>query len=353
MSSMLLSSYTLGNLSLPNRVLMAPMTRSRAGEGNVATPLIAEYYAQRASAGLIISEATQVCPEGQGYISTPGIYSPEQEAGWRLTTDAVHAAGGKIYAQLWHVGRVSHTSFQPNGAAPVSASAVPLAGQTYTAEGMAPFSAPRALETAEIPQVVAQYAQGARAAKAAGFDGVEIHAANGYLIDQFLRDITNRRSDHYGGAIANRLRFLLEVVDAVAEVFPLNRIGVRLSPGSSFNGMFDSNPEALFSAATKALHAKKVGYLHLIDPVTGPKRFATLLRPLFPGTMILNGGFSAETAEEVLQSGLADLVSFGVPFIANPDLPHRFAEQAALNSADPKTFYGGGAAGFTDYPALK
>ena len=354
--SPLFQPFTLGDLHLPNRVLMAPMTRSRAGAGNVATPLTATYYAQRASAGLIISEATQVAPEGQGYISTPGIYSPEQEAGWRVVTDAVHAAGGRIYAQLWHVGRISHTSFQPGGAAPVAPSAITAPGQSYTAEGPQPFSEPRALETEEIAGVVAQYAHGAKVAIAAGFDGVELHAANGYLIDQFLRDGTNHRTDRYGGSIPNRLRFLQEVVEAVAEFVPRDRIGVRLSPGGTFNGMSDSDPEPLFIAAAAALTEQKVGYLHLIDAVAGmmagPRRYAAALRPHFPGPLILNGGFTTETAEEALRSGLADLIAFGVPFLANPDLPRRLALGAPLNPPDFSTFYSGGEKGYADYPAL-
>lgn len=354
--STLHTPFLLGDLLLPNRVLMAPMTRSRAGDGNVVTALTAEYYAQRASAGLIISEATQVCPQGQGYIATPGIYSLRQGEGWRQVVEAVHAAGGRIYAQLWHVGRISHTSFQPDGVAPVAPSAIIAPGQTFTLQGQVPFSAPRALETEEIWGVVAQFAHGAQVAKDAGFDGVEIHAANGYLIDQFLRDGTNRRTDRYGGTAENRMRFLLEIVDAVGAVFPLSRVGVRLSPGGSFNGMSDSDPATLFSAVTAALRDRKVGYLHLIDAVAGqmagPQRFAPLLRPHFPGTLILNGGFDAASAEAALNDGLADLIAFGVPFLANPDLPHRLARGAALNPPDYGTFYGGGAKGYTDYPAL-
>lgn len=353
----LLSSYTIAPgtsaaLSLSNRIALAPMTRSRAGAGNVVTELTALYYAQRASAGLVITEATQVAPEGQGYVSTPGIYSPEQEAGWRYVVDAVHAAGGRIYPQLWHVGRVSHTSFQPGGQAPVSASAIPLEGLTWTTEGQVPFSPPRALETDEIAGVVAQYVHGARVAKAAGFDGIELHAANGYLIDQFLRDGSNHRTDAYGGSITNRIRFLLEVVDGVTAVFPAARVGVRLSPGGSVNGMSDSDPEALFSAATEALSARGIGYLHLLDPVVSPKRFSPLIRSLFAGTFIVNGGYTRDSGNAAIASGEADLVAYGVPFLANPDLPRRFAEGAPLNTPDFTTFYAGGEKGYTDYPAL-
>ena len=350
--SSLLSPFELAGLSLPNRMALAPMTRSRAVAGNVPNPLAVAYYVQRASAGLLITEATQVCPEGQGYISTPGIYSPEQEAGWRTVVDAVHAAGGRIYAQLWHVGRVSHTAFQPGGASPVAPSATAAVnGQTYTPEGPQPFSAPRALQTSEIAGVVAQFAHGARVAKAAGFDGVEIHGANGYLIDQFLRDGTNHRTDAYGGSIANRIRFLLEIVEAVSAVFPATRIGVRISPSGSYNDMADSNPEALFTAVAEALDGR-IGYLHVVDPVAAPTRFAAPIRAKFHGPIMLNGGFSHETANAAIDAGLADIVSFGVPFLANPDLPRRFAESAPLNAPDFSTFYGGDARGYTDYPAL-
>lgn len=351
----LLTPYDLGGLSLPNRIALAPMTRSRAGAGGVIAPLTGTYYAQRASGGLLITEATQVCPEGQGYISTPGIYSPEQEAGWRAVVEAVHAAGGRIFAQLWHVGRVSHTSFQPGGAAPVSASAIGISGEAWTPVGKVAYSVPRALELSELPGVVAAYAQGARVALAAGFDGVELHAANGYLLDQFLRDGSNHRTDAYGGSIENRMRLLLEVFDAVAEVFPVERIGVRLSPGGSFNEMSDSDPDALFSAVTVALSERKAGYLHVIDPVAGPaagKRWGPLLRPRFSGTYITNGGHSRETGNAAVAAGEADLVAYGVPYLANPDLPRRFELGAALNPPDFATFYGGGEAGYTDYPTL-
>ncbi|MES2642113.1 MAG: alkene reductase [Myxococcota bacterium] len=341
-------------VTFQNRIALAPMTRSRAAAGNVPTELTALYYAQRATAGLLITEATQVAPEGQGYVATPGIYSPEQEAGWRTVVDAVHAANAdaRIYAQLWHVGRVSHTSFQPGGKAPVSASAIGIPGLTWTSEGQVPFSTPRALETDEIAGVVAQYVQGARVAKAAGFDGIELHGANGYLIDQFLRDGSNHRADAYGGSVENRLRFLLEVVDAVTAVFPAAQVGVRISPSGDFNGMSDSAPEVLFAAVADALSARGIGYLHVVDPAASPKRFAPLLRPLFRGTYIVNGGFTQDSGNAAIASGEADLVAYGVPFLANPDLPRRFAEAAPLNAPDFATFYGGGEKGYTDYPAL-
>jgi len=347
-----LTPYVLDGLSLPNRLVLAPMTRSRALEGGVPSPLALEYYVQRASAALIVTEGTQVSPEGQGYIATPGIYSPEQEAGWKRIVDAVHAAGGRIYAQLWHVGRVSHTSFQPGGAAPVAPSAIAIDGKTWTPEGQQPFSTPRALERDEIASVVAQYRQGAEVAHRAGFDGVELHGANGYLIDQFLRDGSNHRTDEYGGAIPNRIRFLTEVFDAVAMVFGAARVGVRISPSGSFNGMSDSDPKALFSAVADALTARGAGYLHVIDPVAGEDRIAPLLRRHFPGTLILNGGFDARTGSGAIDEKLADLVSYGVPFLANPDLPRRFADGATLNAPDFATFYQGGERGYVDYPAL-
>lgn len=350
--SALFSPFALGPVSLRNRIVMAPMTRSRAGEGDVPTDLMATYYAQRASAGLIVSEATQVSPQGKGYVSTPGIYSEAQAAGWRKVVSAVHAAGGRIFLQLWHVGRISHESFQPGGGAPVAPSAIAAPGETYTAQGPKPFTPPRALSLAEIPGVVEQFAAGARLARAAGFDGVEIHGANGYLIDQFLRDGTNRRTDAYGGSAQGRARFLLEVVEAVASVWEAARVGVRLSPTNPFNGMSDSDPKATFSHAVRELAARKVGYLHLVDPVASRERMAPLLRPLFRGPLMVNGGFTREAAEAALQGGEAELVSFGTPFIANPDLPLRFERGAALAKPDPAKFYGGGAAGYVDYPAL-
>lgn len=353
----LLSPYQLGSLSLPNRMVMAPLTRSRAAAGNVPTELNARYYAQRASAGLIISEATQVTPAGQGYIRTPGIHSDEQVAGWRLVTDAVHRAGGRIFLQLWHVGRVSHTSFQPGGAAPVAPSAITAKGMSFTEAGPQPLSAPRALTREEIPQVVAQYEGGIRRAHAAGFDGVEVHGANGYLIDQFLRDGSNQRSDDYGGSVQNRARFLLDVTDAAIAQFGAERVGVRLSPTSGFNDMHDSSPADTFGYAAGELSARRIGYLHVIDPIAGPMKsgaapLAPLLRQRFQGTFILNGGYGVDTAEAALVAGEADLISFGVPFLANPDLPARYAAGAPLNPPDPSSFYTEGPKGYTDYPSL-
>jgi len=339
---------------------MAPMTRSRAGEGLVPTELMATYYTQRASAGLIVTEATQVSPRGIGYIYTPGIYTDAQVAGWKLITDAVHERGGKIFLQLWHVGRISHPSLQPNGEPPVAPSAIAPKGQAFTYEGLKPFETPRALDTAEIPGVIAEFANGALLAQRAGFDGVEIHAANGYLIDQFLQDNTNHRTDVYGGSVENRARFLLEVTEAVVEVWGADRVGVRLSPRGTFNDMGDSDREATFTYAVEQLDRFGLAYLHLVEPIGGMmaealvpgERLSPRFRELFHGPIIANGGYDKASANEVLASGEADLVAFGTLFISNPDLPERFASDAPLVEAERATFYGGGEQGYTDYPAL-
>jgi N-ethylmaleimide reductase len=355
----LFEPLTLGRLTLPNRVVMAPMTRQRAAAGNVPTALHATYYSQRASAGLIVTEATQVTPEGQGYARTPGIHSDAQVEGWRLVTDAVHRTGGRIVLQLWHVGRISDPYFQPGQALPVAPSALAARGQAYTPEGARPFVTPRALEASEIPEVVAQYADGARRALDAGFDGVEVHAANGYLIEQFLLDGTNRRSDAYGGSIENRARFLLEVTLAVTRVWGADRVGVRLSPRGVFNDMSDSNREATFSHAVRRLDALGLAYLHLLDPIRPSpfdnpehERLAPVLRRLFHGPVIVNGAFDRALALAALASGEADAVAFGIPFIANPDLPERLRRGAALSEPDRSTFYSGEERGYTDYPPL-
>jgi N-ethylmaleimide reductase len=358
-AGILFEPLRLGQLELPNRVVMAPLTRQRAALGNVPTALNALYYAQRASAGLIISEATQVAPEGQGYAATPGIHTQAQSEGWRRVTDAVHRAGGRIFLQLWHVGRISDPCYQPNRGLPVAPSAIAAPGQAYTPDGPRPFVTPRALELEEIPHVVAQYAEGARRAREVGFDGVEVHGANGYLIDQFLLDGTNHRTDMYGGSIENRARFLLEVTRAVAEVWSPERVGVRLSPRGTFNGMSDSNRAAVFSHVVRRLDELGLAYLHLVDPVRPSvfdnpdvPRLAPRLRPLFRGPLIINGGFDREAAIQALTSVEAELVAFGAPFIANPDLPERLRLGSPLNEAEPVTFYGGGERGYTDYPAL-
>ncbi|WP_017655203.1 alkene reductase [Fortiea contorta] len=352
----LFSSYQLGNLELPNRIVMAPLTRNRAGEGNVPHSINATYYAQRASAGLIIAEATQVSPQGQGYPFTPGIHSPAQVEGWKLVTDAVHREGGRIFLQLWHVGRISHPDFQPEGALPVAPSAIAPPGNVVTFTGLKPYVTPRALETAEIPEIVEQFRQGAANALAAGFDGVEIHAANGYLIDQFLRDSTNSRTDEYGGAVENRARLLLEITAAVTSVWDADRVGVRLSPSGTFNHIRDSHPLETFGYAAQALNRFNLAYLHIFEATDADIRHGGTvvptdhLRSRFTGTLIVNGGYTREKGDTVLANKAADLVAFGTLFISNPDLPRRLALNAPLNAADEATFYGGGEKGYIDYP---
>jgi N-ethylmaleimide reductase len=352
----LFTPIQLGAYTLPNRIVMAPLTRNRAGEGNVPGSLNVTYYTQRATAGLIIAEATQVSLQGQGYAATPGIYSPEQVAGWRSVTDGVHALGGRIFLQLWHTGRISHPLLQPGGELPVAPSAIAPPGEAMTYEGMHPFVTPRALETHEIPSVIAQFRQGAENALAAGFDGVEIHGANGYLLDQFLQDGTNKRTDQYGGSIENRARFHLEVTEAVASVWGADRVGIRLSPSSTFNSMHDSNPQATFSYLIEQLNRFGLAYLHLIEPNESDIRHGgtpiptSYFRPIFQGNLMVNGGYDREKGNAVIASGNAELVSFGTLFLANPDLPARFRLSLPLNQPDPTTFYGGGEKGYTDYP---
>lgn len=354
----LFTPLQLGPLRLPNRIVMAPMTRNRAATGNVPGDLIRNYYRQRASAGLIITEGSQVAPEGQGYPFTPGIHSPEQVAGWRRVVDTVHAQGGRIYLQLWHVGRVSHPSLLPGSALPVAPSALRPAGQVYTFKGLQDFVTPRALETTEIPAVIDQFRNGARLARDAGFDGVEIHGANGYLLDQFLRDGTNRRSDVYGGSIANRARLMLEVTEAVCGVWGAERVGLRLSPLNPFNDIHDSDPQATFGYVAGQLNRFGLAYLHITalgadaPGAAGPAFDLRELRRIYTGVYMVNAGYDKARANAALAAGEADLVAFGVPYIANPDLPERFAQDAPLNAADPATFYGGDAKGYTDYPAL-
>jgi N-ethylmaleimide reductase len=320
----LFTPVEVGPLALKNRVAMAPLTRSRAGPGNVPTQLSALYYAQRASAGLIIAEATQISPDGQGYISTPGIHSKEQIEGWKCVTKAVHISGAAMVLQLWHVGRISHPSFQPGGAAPTAPSAIKPKVQAFTAEGFQPIPTPRALETSEIPGIVERYAQAARNAMAAGFDGVEVHGANGYLIDQFLRDQTNKRTDRYGGSIENRSRFLLEVVDAVTAAVGAERTGVRISPQNGQNDISDSNAQALFNYVAEQLSKKGLAYLHIIEGDTGgvpvPPFDYKKLKDLFGGPVIANNGFDEARANKALAEGRADVIAFGKPFISNPDL---------------------------------
>ncbi len=355
----LLTPFELGPLHLPNRVVMAPMTRNRAGPGNVPGALNATYYAQRASAGLIVSEATQVSPQGQGYPGTPGIHSAAQVEGWKLVTEAVHAAGGRIFLQLWHVGRISHPSLQPGGALPVAPSALAPAGEAWTLDGMKPFVTPRALATEEIAGIVADFRRGAQNAREAGFDGVELHGANGYLVDQFLRDGTNRRTDRYGSSAQNRARFLLEVTQAIVGVWGAARVGVRLSPTNPYNDIADSNPAATFAAAVAELDRFGLGYLHVVEPAAGAPVASgatpdiRFFRKLWRGALIANKGYDRERANAVLRDGAADLVSFATLFLANPDLPERFRRGADFNPPDRKTFYGGAAPGYTDYPPLQ
>jgi len=352
----------LGDIVLANRVVMAPLTRDRAAAGRVPHALNALYYEQRADpvtgAGLIISEGTQVSALGQGYLDTPGIYSPEQVAGWKQVTDAVHAKGGKIVAQIWHVGRISHTSLLPAGEQPVSATAKIANAKTFTPAGFEAVSQPRALRTEEVGQVVDQFRQAARNAVDAGFDGVQVHGANGYLVEQFLRDSCNDRSDRYGGSIENRARFLVEVMAAVCREIGPGRVGLRLSPVTPANDIGqDSDPFALFSHVVKELAKLKFAFIEVVEGATGgPRDFAPFdfaaLRQLWGGGWIVNNGFTRKMALETVASGLADAVSFGKPFISNPDLTQRLREGAELAAWNQKTFYGGGAQGYTDYPAL-
>lgn len=355
----LFSPVRIGAWDLPHRVVMAPLTRCRAGKGNVPRELNAEYYRQRSSAALIISEATQISPEGVGYANTPGMYNAEQVAGWRLVTDAVHKAGGRILCQLWHVGRISHPDFQPGGALPVSASAIAPPGKKHTPSGEKPYVAPRPLETEEVARVVADYAHAARLAQQAGFDGVEIHAANTYLIDQFLRTGTNRRTDRYGGSLANRARFAIEVTEAVVGVWSADRVGIRLSPQNQpGSGVMDDDPAETFGFVVERLNAFNLAYMHIVEPLAHDTRFGIekplqritpLLRRISRAPLLANGGYDAARAEGAIGSGGAEAVSFGRPFISNPDLPERYRIGAAIAPSDPSTYYGGTELGYTDY----
>ncbi len=369
-----LDQITFGDITAPNRVFMAPCTRCRADADRAPHALNAEYYRQRASAGLIISEATQISEQGIGYPGTPGMHSKKQVEGWRLVTREVHKAGGRIFAQLWHCGRVSHNEYQPGGGAPVSSWAVAMPSAGRLPDGtMAPRPTPRMLGTDEIGGVMQDYRRAAENAKTAGFDGVELHGANGYLPDQFLRDGVNKRTDRYGGSIENRARFHLEATQALVDVFGPGRVGVRLSPSGTFSDMTDSNPKASFGYLITELgrrYSGNLAYLHIMeamaddgrngkDPIAGYEPIpVSFFRPMFKGTLVTNSGFTFEKAQAYLREGWADAVAFGVPFIANPDLPERFALMAAgrhdvpLNAPDPATFYGSGPVGYTDYPTL-
>jgi len=348
----------LGPLALPNRIVMAPLTRSRTGSRGIPGPLNAEYYAQRASAGLIVAEATQISPQGQGYAFTPGIHDPAQIEGWRLVTETVHQAGGRIVLQLWHVGRISHPSLQPGGGLPVAPSAIRPEGKAFTESGFQDFVTPRALETSEIAGIVEDYRRATVHARAAGFDGVEIHAANGYLIDQFLKDKTNQRTDRYGGSIENRTRFLEEVTEAVVGAWNADRVGIRISPVSPANDIADSDPQPLFDHVVAQLNRFGLIYLHVVEGATGGPRDAIAfdfqaLRQAFDGAYMANNGYDLALAQATLRAGRADLIAFGRPFIANPDLVERLRTGATLAELDRETLYGGGAKGYTDYPALR
>lgn len=349
--------YDLGPLKLANRIVMAPLTRNRAAAGLVPGPHAAEYYAQRASAGLLIAEATQISPQAQGYQDTPGVYTPEQVAGWRVVTDAVHAKGGRIFLQLWHVGRISHVDLQPGGAAPVAPSAIAAGTKTFVNNTFADTSMPRALELGEIPGIVDDFRTAAANAIAAGFDGVEIHGANGYLLDQFAKDGANHRTDAYGGSVENRARLMLEVAEAVVAEIGADRTGIRISPVSPANGVSCSDPQPQFDYIAGALNTLGLVYLHVVEGATGgPRDVAPFdfagLRKRFSGTYIANNGYDLDLAEAHLSSGEADLFAFGRPFIANPDLVARLKTGAPLAAMNPATIYGGGAQGYTDYPAL-
>ncbi|GHT94387.1 alkene reductase [Betaproteobacteria bacterium] len=347
--SELFDPLQLGDLTLPNRIIMAPLTRCRASAGRVPNELIAEYYVQRASAGLILSEGVVVTPKGVGYPDTPGLWDAAQVAGWKRVTDAVHKAGGRIFAQLWHVGRISDPIYL-DGDLPVAPSAIAPAGHVNLVRPVKSFVTPRALETAEIPAIVAAFGQGAANARAAGFDGVEIHAANGYLIDQFLQDGTNTRTDAYGGPVENRARLLLEVTDAAIGVWGAGRVGVHLAPRSDSHTMSDSNPAATFGYVARELGKRQIAFIFARE-VQGPGLLGPELKKAFGGVFIANQGLTGATAQQVLDT-YADAAAFGVPFIANPDLVARLKQNAPLNEPRFDLFYGGGAEGYTDYPGL-
>ena len=352
----LFSPAQLGAISLKNRIVMAPLTRSRAPKENgVPQPMNVNYYQQRATAGLIVTEATPISAMGHGYPFLPGIYTDEQVAGWKKVVDTVHAKGGKMVLQLWHVGRISHPSLLPNHVLPVAPSAVKPAGQLYTYDGMLDFVEPRALDTSELPALVADYAHATQCALDAGFDGVEIHAANGYLLDQFLRDSTNKRSDNYGGSFENRARLLTDVIKAVVAVAGSDKVGIRLSPVNPFNDISDSNPQALFNYVVSELNQFNLAYLHVIEGDVGGNAQAfdfVALRKLFKNAYMANLGYDKARGNAAIASGHADVIAYGVPFIANPDLVERYKINASLNEANPALFYGGDDKGYTDYPFL-
>lgn len=351
----LFTPITVGRYELPNRIVMAPMTRNRAGEGNTVHALQAEYYRQRASAGLIITEATQISPQGVGYPATPGIHSVEQTRAWKQVTDAVHEAGGLIFCQLWHVGRISHPSLQPDGQLPVAPSAIKPEGEAITYQGMQAFVTPRALNKDELPGIVQDYVKAARNAMDAGFDGVEVHSANGYLLDQFIRDGSNHRDDEYGGNIENRSRLLAEVMSAVCDAIGSDKVGVRLSPENSFNSMQDSDAQNSFNYVTAMLNGFKLAYLHVLEGDMMTKQCSLdyqQFKQRFEGPYMANCGYDYAKAQAAIGNGTADFVSFGALFISNPDLPARFRAGAELAVPDQATFYGGDEKGYTDYPTM-
>jgi len=353
----LFAPIKIGNITLKNRIIMAPMTRCRSVQENTPNDLMAVYYGQRASAGLIISEATQISTMGIGYPCTPGIHTDAQVEGWKKITKAVHENEGKIFLQLWHVGRISHSSYH-DGKISVAPSAIKPSGEVFTFDGMQSYETPRALTNNEIPEIIKEYVQGAKNAIKAGFDGVEIHAANGYLLDQFLRDGTNIREDEYGGNIENRSRFLFEVIQAISAEIGADKTGLRLSPSGTFNDMTDSNPKEHFSYVCKRLNDFNLAYLHIIDALEGDIRHGanvvklSILRDVYKGVLITNGAYDKKRGEETVKNSQANAVAFGALFISNPDLPERFNTDAALNEADPETFYTQDEKGYTDYPSL-
>lgn len=351
----LFDAIKIGDYTLANRIVMAPLTRNRAGEGNVPAALNVTYYQQRASAGLIITEGSQISPQAVGYPATPGIHSAAQIEGWKAVTAAVHDNGGHIFLQLWHVGRISHPSLQPEGQLPVAPSAIKPAGDAFTYEGLQAFVTPHVLTTDELAGIVADYVDAARKAMLAGFDGVEIHSANGYLLDQFIRDGSNQRDDSYGGSIEKRIRLLYEVVEAVCTAIGSNKVGVRISPENSFNDMHDSDAQNTFNAVTDMLNAFKLAYLHVLegDMVNGNRVLDyAQIKSRFSGPYMANCGYDFDRATQAINTGDVDLVSFGQLFISNPDLVERFKTGAELTSADQATFYGGDEKGYTDYPFL-
>lgn len=347
----LFDPLVVGDLTLPNRIIMAPLTRQRAGDARVPNAMMAQYYAERASAGLILSEATSVTPQGIGYADTPGIWSDEQVTGWKQVTEAVHAAGGRIFLQLWHVGRVSDPIFL-NGELPVAPSAIAPTGHVSLVRPQRPYVTPRALELPEIREVVAAFRKGAENAKAAGFDGVEVHGANGYLLDQFLQDGTNRRTDRYGGPIENRARLLLEVVDECIAVWGANRVGVHLAPRGDAHSMSDSDPAGTFGYVARELGKRGIAFICARESL-GENRIGPMLKEAFGGAYIANEKFTKDSAQQTLDAGEADAVAWGQLFIANPDLPARFRLGAPLNHPDPSTFYSEGPDGYVDYPSLE